>query len=151
MAIHLNCDSSGRLTDKDAEGHVIRAHNPTTAETHFTQGLVDPNAVALEYHEAAEKRRAEQLEQFACRRRADAANVLRRDRAACIIQCLAEINEKPAKTVDQQKEYCQFRELVQKARPIASCLTHRSWLSVYADIRGPACLKRAKSKMAGLT
>jgi hypothetical protein len=74
---------------------------PLNAETSYTQRLVDPNAVGVEYREAAEKRRAEQIRQFECRHRADVANVLRRDLAAYIIQCLAEVDEKPMTTADQ--------------------------------------------------
>jgi hypothetical protein len=54
----------------------------------FAQKLVDPNAVAPEYREAAMKRRAEQLKQLECAHKADAAKVLPRDRTAMITQCL---------------------------------------------------------------
>jgi hypothetical protein len=50
--------------------------------------LVDPNTVAPEYREAAEKRRAEQLKLLACSKKADEAKVPRRDRAEHISQCL---------------------------------------------------------------
>jgi hypothetical protein len=56
----------------------------------FAQKLVDPNAVAPEYREAAEKRRAEQIRQHECAHKADEAKVLPRDRTAHITQCLAE-------------------------------------------------------------
>jgi hypothetical protein len=56
----------------------------------FAQKLVDPNAVAPEYREAAEKRRAEQIRQHDCAKKAEEANVLPRDRTAHITQCLAE-------------------------------------------------------------
>jgi hypothetical protein len=52
------------------------------------QKLVDPNSVAPEYREAAEKRRAEQLKLLACGKKADEAKVPRRDRAEHISQCL---------------------------------------------------------------
>jgi len=52
------------------------------------QKLVDPNSVAPEYREAAEKRRAEQLKLLACSKRADEAKVSRRDRAEYIGQCI---------------------------------------------------------------
>jgi len=52
------------------------------------QKLVDPNSVAPEYREAAEKRRAEQLKLLACSKRADEAKVPRRDRAEYIGQCI---------------------------------------------------------------
>lgn len=52
------------------------------------QVLVDPAKVAPEFREAAEKRRAEQLRQRECGRRADADHVLPRDRTAYLNQCL---------------------------------------------------------------
>jgi hypothetical protein len=52
------------------------------------QKLVDPNSVAPEYREAAEKRRTEQLKLLACSKRADEAKVPRRDRAEYIGQCI---------------------------------------------------------------
>jgi hypothetical protein len=58
------------------------------AEPAFAQKLVDPNAVAPQYREAAEKRRAEQIRQMECRHRIDVAKVLPRDRTAAINQCL---------------------------------------------------------------
>ena len=60
------------------------------AEPAFAQKLVDPNAVAPEYREAAEKRRAEQIRQMQCRHQVDMAKVLPRDRTAAINQCLAD-------------------------------------------------------------
>jgi hypothetical protein len=54
----------------------------------FAAKLVDPNSVAPEYREVAEKRRAEQLKLAECSRKADEAGVLRRDRAAFVSQCL---------------------------------------------------------------
>lgn len=56
--------------------------------TSAAQKLVDPNAVAPEYREAAEKRRAEQLRLLQCSKKADEAKVPRRDRAAHISACL---------------------------------------------------------------
>jgi len=50
--------------------------------------LVDPDSVAPEYREAAQKRRAEQLKQAQCAKKADEAKVLKRDRVAYINQCL---------------------------------------------------------------
>ena len=41
------------------------------AEPAFAQKLVDPNAVAPQYREAAEKRRAEQIRQMECRHKID--------------------------------------------------------------------------------
>ena len=53
-------------------------------EPAFAQKLVDPNAVAPEYREAAEKRRAEQIRQRECAQKADEAKVLPSDRTAHI-------------------------------------------------------------------
>jgi hypothetical protein len=50
--------------------------------------LVDPNTVAPEYRDAAEKRRAEQMRLFQCSKKADEAKVLRRDRSAYVNECL---------------------------------------------------------------
>jgi hypothetical protein len=58
------------------------------AEPAFAQKLVDPNAVAPQYREAAENRRAEQIRQMQCRHKVDVAKVLPRDRTAAINQCL---------------------------------------------------------------
>jgi len=52
------------------------------------QPLVDPSKVAPEYREAAEKRRAEQIRQRACAKKADDDKVLPRDRTAYLNQCL---------------------------------------------------------------
>jgi hypothetical protein len=54
----------------------------------FAQKLVDPNAVAPEYREAAEKRRAEQIRQNDCARKADAEKVTPRERTSFLLQCL---------------------------------------------------------------
>jgi hypothetical protein len=54
----------------------------------LAQKLVDPNSVAPQYREAAEKRRAEQLKLLACSKRADEAKVSRRDRADYVSQCI---------------------------------------------------------------
>ena len=59
----------------------------------FAQKLVDPNAVAPEFREAAEKRRAEQIRQRECAHKAEEAKVLPRDRTAHITQCLAEAEQ----------------------------------------------------------
>jgi hypothetical protein len=58
------------------------------------QKLVDPSKVAPEYREAAEKRRAEQLRQQSCAKKADVEKVLPRDRAAFLNRCL---ENEPAK------------------------------------------------------
>ncbi len=52
------------------------------------QKLVDPNTVAPEYRAAAEKRRAEQLKQLQCSKKADEAKVNHRDHAAYVNACL---------------------------------------------------------------
>ena len=54
----------------------------------FAQKLVDPKAVAPEYREAAEKRRAEQIRQNECAHKVVEAKVLPRDRTAEINKCL---------------------------------------------------------------
>jgi hypothetical protein len=59
----------------------------------FAQKLVDPSAVAPEYREAAEKRRAEQIRQRDCADKADEAKVLPRDRPGHITQCMAEAEQ----------------------------------------------------------
>jgi hypothetical protein len=58
------------------------------AEPGLAQKLVDPNSVAPEFREAAEKRRAEQVRIAECQHKADAAKVLPRDRAENINHCL---------------------------------------------------------------
>ena len=77
----------------------IRQH--PAPEPSLTQKLVEPDAVAPEYREAAAKRREEQIAQLECRHRAAAAKVLPRDRTAYIIRCLAEFGEKPTTTASQ--------------------------------------------------
>jgi hypothetical protein len=52
------------------------------------QKLVDPTAVAPEYREAAEKRRAEQIRERECAHKADIAKILPRERTAFLLQCL---------------------------------------------------------------
>ncbi len=52
------------------------------------QKLVDPSKVAPEFREAAEKRRAEQLKQMACARKADEEKVIPRERTAWLSHCL---------------------------------------------------------------
>ena len=60
----------------------------------FAQKLVDPNAVAPEFREAAEKRRSEQIRIMQCHHKAEEAKVLPRDRAAHINHCLEATAEK---------------------------------------------------------
>jgi len=52
------------------------------------QKLVDPSKVAPEYREAAEKRRAEQIRQHDCAKKADDEKVMPRERIAFINRCL---------------------------------------------------------------
>jgi hypothetical protein len=52
------------------------------------QKLVDPTAVAPQYREAAEKRRAEQIRERECAHKADIAKILPRERTAFLLQCL---------------------------------------------------------------
>ena len=52
------------------------------------QRLVDPNKVAPEFREAAEKRRAEQVKQQECAHKADAEKVIARERTAFLLHCL---------------------------------------------------------------
>jgi hypothetical protein len=54
----------------------------------FAQKLVDPNTVAPEYREAAEKRRAEQIRQMNCSHKADVEKVLPRERTTFLVHCL---------------------------------------------------------------
>jgi hypothetical protein len=50
--------------------------------------LVDPTTVAPEYREAAEHRRAEQIRQRECAKKADIAKVMPRERTAFLLKCL---------------------------------------------------------------
>ena len=54
----------------------------------FAEKLVDPTTVAPEYREAAEKRRAEQIKQRDCAKKADVEKVMPRERTAFLLQCL---------------------------------------------------------------
>lgn len=57
----------------------------------LAQGLVDPSKVAPEYREAAEKRRAEQIRQHDCAKRAEAQKIMPRERTAFLLHCLDEL------------------------------------------------------------
>jgi hypothetical protein len=57
----------------------------------LAQGLVDPSKVAPEYREAAEKRRAEQIRQRDCAKKAEAAKVIPRERTGFLLHCLEEL------------------------------------------------------------
>ena len=52
------------------------------------QKLVDPASVAPEFREAAEKRRAEQIRQRDCARKADVEKIMPRERTAFLVNCL---------------------------------------------------------------
>ena len=52
------------------------------------QKLVDPASVAPEYRDAAEKRRAEQIRQRECAKKADVEKIMPRERTAFLLQCL---------------------------------------------------------------
>jgi hypothetical protein len=54
----------------------------------LAEKLVDPTTVAPEYREAAEKRRAEQIRQHDCAKKADVEKVMPRERTAFLLQCL---------------------------------------------------------------
>jgi hypothetical protein len=60
----------------------------------LAQKLVDPNSVAPEFRDAAEKRRAEQIRVVQCNRKANEAKVLPRDRTAYLNHCLETADEK---------------------------------------------------------
>ena len=52
------------------------------------QKLVDPAGVAPEFREAAEKRRAEQIRQRDCARKAELEKIMPRERTAFLVNCL---------------------------------------------------------------
>ena len=52
------------------------------------QKLVDPASVAPEFREAAAQRRAEQIRQRDCARKADAEKIMPRERTAFLVHCL---------------------------------------------------------------
>ena len=60
----------------------------------LAQKLVDPNSVAPEFRDAAEKRRAEQIKVVECNRKANEAKVMPRDRTAYLNHCLEAAGEK---------------------------------------------------------
>jgi hypothetical protein len=57
----------------------------------LAQGLVDPSKVAPEYREAAEKRRAEQIRQRDCAKKAEAEKVMPRERTGFLLHCLEDM------------------------------------------------------------
>ena len=54
----------------------------------LAQKLVDPASVAPEFREAAERRRAEQIRQRDCAKKADTEKVMPRERTAFLVHCL---------------------------------------------------------------
>jgi len=58
------------------------------------QTLVDPERVAPQYREAAEKRRTEQIKQRDCAMKANIDRVTLRDRAAYVNRCVEEQSPK---------------------------------------------------------
>ena len=57
----------------------------------LAQGLVDPSKVAPEYRQAAEKRRAEQIRQRDCAKKAEAQKIMPRERTTFLLHCLDEL------------------------------------------------------------
>ncbi len=98
--LHFESDGSPIIVRRISQSPPTISQHPI-AEPRVVQKLVEPNAVAPEYREAAEKRRTEQIEQLECRHRADIAKVLPRERTTYIIQCLGEFSANPATTVRQ--------------------------------------------------
>ena len=66
-----------------------------------SQKLVDPSKVAPEYREAAEKRRAEQIREQACAKKADSEKVMPRERTTFLINCLEVEQAQQAETAKQ--------------------------------------------------
>lgn len=58
------------------------------------QRLVEPGNVAPEFREAAEKRRAEQIRQHNCLKKAELEKITARERTAFLIHCLESKEEK---------------------------------------------------------
>jgi hypothetical protein len=53
----------------------------------LAEKLVDPTTVAPEYREAAEKRRAEQIKQQECTKKAEQERIMPRERTAYLLHC----------------------------------------------------------------
>jgi hypothetical protein len=70
----------------------------------FSQKLVDPAKVAPEFREAAEKRRAEQLTQQSCAKKAADEKVMPRDRISFINHCIEAAGEKQPGAQDAKHE-----------------------------------------------
>ena len=54
----------------------------------LAERLVDPTTVPPEYRDAAGKRRAEQIKQHECAKKADLEKVMPRERTGFLLQCL---------------------------------------------------------------
>jgi hypothetical protein len=66
---------------------VVAIFSMISLQPGFAEKLVDPDKVAPEYREAAEKRRLEQIKLMECSRKANVAKVLPRDRTEFIQKC----------------------------------------------------------------
>jgi hypothetical protein len=65
----------------------------------FAEKLVDPSTVAPEYREAAEKRRAEQIRQRDCAKKAEMQKMTARERTAFLLKCLKDAEAKVGQPV----------------------------------------------------
>jgi hypothetical protein len=94
-------DKSGAIFDRGTETilrsflyFLVFATLPLLVTEGFAQKLVDPNTVAPEYREAAQKRRAEQIRQLNCSHKADVEKVLPRERTTFLVHCLDTAEQK---------------------------------------------------------
>jgi hypothetical protein len=87
-------DQSGEFILRFLLFCLLFAAGPIFSTQSLAQKLVDPSAVAPEYREAAEKRRAEQMRQQDCTHKAAAEQVLPRDRTAFLLRCLETLEPK---------------------------------------------------------
>lgn len=69
----------------------------------LAQKLVDPSTVAPQYRDAAEKRRAEQIRQRDCAKKAETEKVMPRDRTAFLQDCLKAAEAETAKAAEAAK------------------------------------------------
>lgn len=69
----------------------------------LAQKLVDPSTVAPQYRDAAEKRRAEQIRQRDCAKKAETEKVMPRDRTAFLLDCLKAAEAETAKAAEAAK------------------------------------------------
>ena len=87
-------DSFPALTFKAAT--IVLLTLSFSGATSFAEKLVEPDKVAPEFREAAEKRRAEQLAIINCNNAAKMANVLPRDSLKFIADCVDKATNKPS-------------------------------------------------------